>query len=398
MPDRKKETKKQHFVPRTYLKAWETKVETLEKPSDKFDGVYVFANGKDIGDGRTRESVLWLRNLYTVEFSDIFYLYNACPKIRKYFVQKVFDFMNEEKVYAKYDKYVRIESKRSVEKYLCQIDDWDLFRYTDDELAKKKAFLTKVYRLKCYLLEDAFDDCFENSWVQDRDGFVEAVKNAFYNTRSLQQARNVNEHSLYQIPIDIAERMLSFSFMLMCRNPNFDLKGFFPAIRDNVLIPSLVDGVDSLDVTQEEAEEIKKDTKAGIDRLVRCLWISELYRIFYRNSKGFYNSLQKYARRGYGTSGFQMIMFERNKNTVPFITSDNPAFEYYNALTVNNYNAIYFPISPDYLLFIAKGDDEINKIGYRMADNTVVKQFNRIIYSSKNEKVISNYKYLVNLI
>ena len=35
-------TKRQHFVPRVYMKAWETKVETSKEPDKKFDGVYVF--------------------------------------------------------------------------------------------------------------------------------------------------------------------------------------------------------------------------------------------------------------------------------------------------------------------------------------------------------------------
>ena len=34
-------TKKQHFVPRVYLKAWETQVETLKEPNKKFKGIYV---------------------------------------------------------------------------------------------------------------------------------------------------------------------------------------------------------------------------------------------------------------------------------------------------------------------------------------------------------------------
>jgi hypothetical protein len=42
-------TKKQHFVPCVYLKAWETKVETIKEPNKKFDGVYVF-QGSNIGD------------------------------------------------------------------------------------------------------------------------------------------------------------------------------------------------------------------------------------------------------------------------------------------------------------------------------------------------------------
>ena len=37
-------TKRQHYVPRVYMKAWETEVETIEEPNKKFKGLYVFEN------------------------------------------------------------------------------------------------------------------------------------------------------------------------------------------------------------------------------------------------------------------------------------------------------------------------------------------------------------------
>ena len=45
-------TKKQHFVPRVYLKAWETQVETHKEPDKKFKGIYV------IKDGRYNDAIL----------------------------------------------------------------------------------------------------------------------------------------------------------------------------------------------------------------------------------------------------------------------------------------------------------------------------------------------------
>ena len=58
-------TRKQHFVPQVYMKAWETKVETSKNPKNKFDGVYVFKNS-NIGEGANRKSVLWKPHLYTI--------------------------------------------------------------------------------------------------------------------------------------------------------------------------------------------------------------------------------------------------------------------------------------------------------------------------------------------
>lgn len=72
-------TKRQHFVPRVYMKAWETKVETSKEPDKKFDGVYVF-NGSDIGEDANRNSVLWKPHLYTINFS-YFYICKSCSKV-----------------------------------------------------------------------------------------------------------------------------------------------------------------------------------------------------------------------------------------------------------------------------------------------------------------------------
>lgn len=47
--------KKQHFVPRVYMKAWETEVETLKEPTKKLEGVYMFSGDNKIGNGANRD-------------------------------------------------------------------------------------------------------------------------------------------------------------------------------------------------------------------------------------------------------------------------------------------------------------------------------------------------------
>lgn len=56
-------TKRQHFVPRVYMKAWETQVETLKEPNKKFKGIYVIKDDS-LGDGANRNSVLWKPHLW----------------------------------------------------------------------------------------------------------------------------------------------------------------------------------------------------------------------------------------------------------------------------------------------------------------------------------------------
>ena len=80
-------TKNQHFVPWVYLKAWETKVETKKEPQKQFDGVYYFEKGDTVGEGATRETILWEPHLYTISFRQL-YLAKKCPKVYSFLLTK----------------------------------------------------------------------------------------------------------------------------------------------------------------------------------------------------------------------------------------------------------------------------------------------------------------------
>lgn len=86
-------TKKQHYVPRVYMKAWETEVETIEEPDKKFKGIYVFENS-DIGQGKNKNSVLWKPHLYTIRYNYSF-IGKSCPAVRKDFVGMVYHYLRE---------------------------------------------------------------------------------------------------------------------------------------------------------------------------------------------------------------------------------------------------------------------------------------------------------------
>ena len=109
-------TKHQHFVPRVYLKAWETKVETSREPKKKFDGVYYYTSNMKIGEGSTREAILWEPHLYTKSFRQL-YLARKCPKVYNYFVDEIYNSMinnSPNPVYGKLGHCI-IKTKNSVE-------------------------------------------------------------------------------------------------------------------------------------------------------------------------------------------------------------------------------------------------------------------------------------------
>lgn len=96
-------TKQQHFVPRVYMKAWETNVETIKNPHIKFSGVYIFEDQSSLGDGANIKSVLWMPRLYTVRFHHKF-ICGSCPRIMDDFVSQIYSIMRENSsnpIYAK---------------------------------------------------------------------------------------------------------------------------------------------------------------------------------------------------------------------------------------------------------------------------------------------------------
>lgn len=157
-------TKNQHFVPRVYLKSWETRVFSDREPKKPFQGVYQFDKGNTVGNGTTRESILWEPHLYTISFRQL-YMAQKCPGVYRYFADEIYKSMKNncpKPVYAKLGS-VYIKNKSNVRRYLYKINEWDFFYY-DGTVARKKSLLNRFNDLRCYLLEDLFGSLFESRW------------------------------------------------------------------------------------------------------------------------------------------------------------------------------------------------------------------------------------------
>ena len=159
--------------------------------------------------------------------------------------------------------------------------------------------------------------------------------------------------------------------MMYCRSPQFDPFGIY----------SFVDKLfkHSFDNIHEKSE------------MIEAIWIKDLYQMFY-TEKGFYHTALKKV-----LVDCQLILFEVYPNAGSFITSDNPVFIHRSSVEKENLNAIYFPIDPNHLLFIARGRENINWIDYRRVNESLVRRFNNVIYQHKNEVVISCEKNILNI-
>ena len=178
--------------------------------------------------------------------------------------------------------------------------------------------------------------------------------------------------------------MLASFFIMLCRNPEFDAMGIYTQIKENLLYPVF----ESM-CKDEDVNEVKE----YVDELMTGIWYSELYKMFFNNTGGFYHNAVQLA-----LSGCQMILFEAYDNAGFFITSDNPAFEHKSAVVErDNGSGLVFPISPKYLVFVAKGDEGINVVDHRFADAETIKKFNRIINLHKTEIIISSSTNLMDV-
>lgn len=353
-------TKEQHFVPRVYVKAWETSVETMAEPNKKFQGVYVFSGKNTIGEGRNKESILWKPHLYTIKFQQL-YMAERCPGVFKYYVDAVYEAMIDNKPASVYGKlgYSIIKTKSSVRKHLMDIDKWD-FYYENGDVAKKKAILNKINDIRCYLLEDSFSEIFETRWEHIRDTFIEEVQNG---------SPVAFGQSERYIPEKTAKDMLDFFFMMLCRSPKFNAMGIYTLIDD--LLRSAF------------------GNESEIDEMMDAIWFCELYRMFYKKTGGFYHNIVSKA-----FENCQFILFEAYSGSEMFITSDNPAFQNDCRVLSNNENGYIFPISPKYLLFIARGREDINIVDHRYANEETVRHFNRMILNNCHSTVLGIKKQL----
>lgn len=372
-------TKKQHFVPRVYMKAWETKVETFKEPDKKFNGIYLIKDD-NMGEGANINSVLWKPHLYTINFKHS-YICNGCSRVKSQFVDMIYVLLRKgfkQPVYGKLG-YSIIKTKKSIQRHFYEIYDWE-FYYDDGNVARKKAILSQIEALNCYILEDAFDEYLEKNWKDTLKSFIDSVHNG--QPVGIKKSERI-------ISEGVAKKMLDSFFIMLCRNPEFDAMGVYTQIKENLLYP-VFDLVYKDDVELETLGFEISEGKEYADELMIGIWYSELYKMFFKRAGGFYHNIVQLA-----LGGCQMILYEAYDDVCEFITSDNPAFEHKSSVVErDNESGLIFPLSPKYLIFIAKGDDGINVVDHRFANSETVKKFNRIINAHKTEFIISSSKNL----
>jgi len=81
--------KRQHYVPRVYLKNWETNVSSMIEPKKYFQGIYYYEKGDlETGDGKNKDSVFWEYRLYNINY-ELSFMIPYCPKIEEDYIAQI---------------------------------------------------------------------------------------------------------------------------------------------------------------------------------------------------------------------------------------------------------------------------------------------------------------------
>ncbi len=365
-------TRFQHYVPQVYLRAWETKVCSIKEPKKKFNGVYYYQKDNlEIGDGRNTSSILAQYHTYTIDYDHTF-VFNEMPEIAKDYGLKILNILNKHNAIAVYkDKELQTTEDVTSMNTFPFLIDWDFYKKDDfPNVARKKAIINDIKEIRSYVIENKLDDFLEKEWVKTRDDFILAVeKNSKY--------RTMNDVKIEPI---LAIRLIYSMLLLMCRNPAFDCLGIFPRIGHTFM------NIFTMNETDEE--EIKKSQEV-VDRQLHAAWLGEIYKGLFQSEKGF---CRVYAENI--QEKCQLVLLRCLEKNGSFITSDNPAFIYINNVSRINRNGFYIPLTPQYLLLIGKGKDDIGSMDVHTITNQGVKVYNSIILSKATNAIVSKNKYL----
>lgn len=362
--------KKQHFVPRVYLKNWETRVSSKKEPRKYFQGIYCFSKDDlKTGDGKNKDSVLWKSRLYNINYKRSFMI-PSCPKIEEDYITQIEDKLTSRGIVAYY-KDKMLDSRNDLKKYFFQLDEWN-FKYKESmNQAGKKAMLNDIKSIHSYVLENALDDVVEKKWQATIKKFIDLME-------TMVPLNGVDE--IRRIDKDVVVEMVKMVIFLMNRNPDFDYFG---------ILPKLV-GVLKKPLNDIAGEGNTSDVDAFLQLQRDVVWLKELYNGIFEVNQGYFYKLKTAAQ-----NTLQVILFKIHEGQGHFITSDKPAFIHSSMLEAVNMNSIICPLTPQYLVMITQGEkNNLKDVNFRKADNDLIRKFNMIILNHSKNIIISDFKYL----
>ena len=359
---------KHHFVPRTYLKAWETHV--YDRQTGRWsDSLYRFYGSEIQGSIANKDSTFFIHHMYTIKRDD-WCICARCPAISADVISKIQEVIKKRSLHLSIDgNPVQLDQINSY--LISRLDDWVFFR--DEELSIQgptAKVINEINDLRCYLIEDAFAERMETNWASNLKRFIAEV-NRFPQTTTRPQQRVIN--------LLVLEPILDMCLMMLLRNKRYTELSFIKRVSEVMLYPLF------RDLCLPES---------FLDEFLHHYWLSELYHgLYHENPNGILESLKKELfKKG-------RVHVFRSQDDSSFITTDTPAFEHLSAIDANSQNGYYFPLTPKYLLAIYRGDTPaLNHVVYQNVSKEKCMMYNRIIYNHRKAITVADRKYIGSLL
>ncbi len=323
--------KKQHYVPQTYLKAW----------ADENNKVYVYEKDTEILKQYSKvEKVLYELDLYTKTIFDSVILDDKEK-------ESIFSFLDQYKVYYNDEGIEKVlNDYNDYTKYYFDFENW-IIRREDNTIVSKKSIRNNIEQNRFTIIEQNWH-CIENEWESLVQNIDALIKN--------------------DIPLSSSNKYKLIEFMVVQKYRTIMALEFFKCITKNLL--------NSFDLDEKFLSEITEELGMAY----------------------FKQQMQKYQKGEKGIILNEIEYLKENANIIffipinkKFITSDNPVILINDEhFLKGKYNGMYFPILPNLMIGIFKGDGKRYSITALTPQN--VRRFNNKIKYNSYEYYVTNYK------
>lgn len=325
--------KKQHYVPRTYLKAWE----------DKNEKVYIYEKDTNILKKYSKvEKVLYELDLYTKTIFDSLIL-DAEEK------ESIFSFLDQYKIYYNDEGTEKIlNNYDDYTKYYFDFENW-IIRREDNTIVSKKSIKNNIEQNRFTVIEQNWH-CIENEWESLVQNIDASIKN--------------------DTPVSLSNRDKLIEFMVVQKYRTL--------------------------IALESFKHITKDVLNFLKEYFDEEFLNEIADEF--GIAYFKQQMEKYQKGEKGIILNEIEFFKKNANIIffipinkKFITSDNPVISITDkSFLKGKYNGLYFPISPNLMIGIFKGNGK----GYSITSLAPqkVRRFNNKIKDYSYQYYVTNYK------
>lgn len=322
-----------HYVPRTYLRAWQ----------DNENKIWVYKKeDNSLLRHSTVETVLGENHFYSLG-TDNFMAQSQDD------LKEIFKPLDTLRVTYNNNELKTLEQYRD---FYYEFDKWDITRLDETPVSKKR-LRSEIERIKIKRLESGWD-IIENRWADLRAKIEESI--------------NLKESKLDTDDIEYLEMFMA---------------------GQEWRTPASIEQYKALMMEIEPIAEMFKDIKEyepdALEEFATSLFLKNIGRFQENDTSGA-------ILRGYDKAKETLsFMFIKAIGTERFLTSDNPVFNIIdNSFEGGKYNGQYMALSPEIIIGRYKGDNKT--VGFTTSNDYMVIQLNKKIIQNTYKMYVSSCK------